>query len=232
VIRYLKAGIPLAYIGISLVVILLRTTYSSLRGYYRRYKLSAPILLATTDDESIDSDDQVIVDEDETGESDGDNSESTLIESLPQDTKITIIEDRPRFERVWVAAEIALLAGEVGLSIFSIIKGEGWRSIAVAGHVQWIYLLMLAQLRFLGSKRTNSLWTHSMLIYIFSWPIAFFLLRSAIIRGKRGDLTVAIVNMVFVTGLCGLVLTSRAGNKPVKLVSTNDLEPSRVSLLN
>jgi hypothetical protein len=114
------------------------------------------------------------------------------------------------------------------LSIFSIIKGEGWRSIAVAGLGQWIYLLLVSLLRFVGTKRTKSLWTHSMLIYFFSWPIAFMLLRSAILH--HGDLGVGIANFCLLTGLYGLVLTSRAGNKPVKLGSTNGLEPSRVHL--
>lgn len=225
--RYLKAVIPLIYIGASLCILLLTYTYSSLRSYYRNYKLRSTTakLLATTDEE-YDSEEEAVVEED----SDGNNSESTLIDSLPQHTKISIVEDRPAYERVWVAAEIGLLTGEVVLSIFSIIKGDGGRSIAVAGHIQWIYLLIIALLRFMGTQRTRSLWTHSMLIYLFSWPIAFLLLRSAIIGRQNLDLGVAIANVCLITGLCGLVLTSRAGNKPVKLVSTNGLEPSRVNL--
>lgn len=228
--RYLKAVIPLTYIGVSLIVLLLTYTYTSLRSSYRNYKVQrgqAAKLLATTDSESIDSDEQVSIDE---PESDGDNSESTLIDSLPQHTKISIIEDKPTFERLWVATEILLLMGEVGLSIFSIIKGEGWRSIGVAGNVQWVYLLLIAMLRFLATRRTRTLWTHSMLIYLFSWPIAFVLLRSAIMKGGEVDLAIQIANMCLVTGLCAVVLTSRAGNKPVKLVSTNGLEPTRVHI--
>ena len=219
--------IPLIYIGSSLAVLLLTYTYTSLRSYYRNYRLrsNAPRLLATTDDESIISDDEVFLGDD----SDGDNSESTLIGSLPQNTKVDIIEDKPAYERVWVAAEITFILGQVGLSIFSIIKGDGWRSIAVAGHAQWVYLLIIALLRFMGTKRTKrtrSLWYHSMLIYLFSWPVAFLRLRSAVLR--QTDLSVEIANLCLVTGLCGLVLSSRAGNKAVKLVSTNGLEPSRV----
>jgi len=226
--RYLKAVIPLTYIGVSLIVLLLTYTYTSLRSSYRNYKArrgQTSKLLATTDDESIDSDDQVLIDEQE---SDGDNSESTLIDSLPQYTTISIIEDKPAYERVWVATEILLLIGEVGLSIFSIIKGEGWRSIGVAGNVQWVYLLLIAMLRFLGTRRTRTLWSHSMLIYLFSWPIAFVLLRSAILKDGEVELGIQIANICLVTGLCAVVLTSRAGNKPVKLVSTNGLEPTRV----
>jgi hypothetical protein len=224
--RYLKAVIPLIYIGSSVVVLLLTYTYTTLRSYYHNYRLrgNAPRLLATTDDESISSEEEVFVEDD----SDGDNSESTLIDSLPQNTKVEIIEDKPAYERVWVAAEISLLLGQVALSIFSIIKGEGWRSIAVAGHIQWLYLLITALLRFMGTKRTRSLWNHSMLIYLLSWPIAFLRLRSAVLGHKNMDLSIEIANICLVTGLCGLVLTSRAGNKAVKLVSTNGLEPSRV----
>ena len=43
----------------------------------------------------------------------------------------------------------------MALSIFSIIKGEGWRSIAIAGHLQWVYLLIIALLRLLGTQRTT-----------------------------------------------------------------------------
>jgi len=221
--------IPLVYVGISILIIFTAYTYTSLSKLYRHYtyRSNTAKLLATTDDESIDSDDEVITDEDI---SEGENSESTLIDSLPQHTKIAIIEDKPHHAKIWVAAECLLLAGQAGLSIFSIIKGEGWRSIAIAGHFQWVYLFGIALLRCLGTQRTRRLWTHSMLIYLFLWPIAFILLRSAIIRGGEMELRVQIANMCLVTGLCALVLTSRAGNKPVKLVSTNGLEPTRVSV--
>jgi hypothetical protein len=69
-----------------------------------------------------------------------------------------------------------------------------------------------------------------MLIYLFSWPIAFVSLRSAILKSDKIELGIQIANMCLVTGLCGVVLTSRAGIKPVKLVSTNGLEPTRVRL--
>jgi hypothetical protein len=218
----------LIYIGTSVVVLLFTYTYTSIRSYYRLYnlRLNAPKPLVTTDDEFSDEE---VVDEEVVDEDEGDHeSEYTLTSSLPKDTKVSIIEDPPAHERLWVGAEITLLLAEIGLSIFSIIKGEGWRSITVAGLVQWVCLLLIGLLRFLGTKRTKSLWMHSMLIYLFSWPIAFMLLRSAILH--HGDFGVGIANFCLVTGLCGLVLTSRAGNKPVKLVSTNDLEPSRVHL--
>ena len=163
--RYLKAAIPLVYIGISILVMLLTYTYTSVRSIYRNYKLQSNTakLLATSDDGSFDSD-EVLTE----CNSEGDTSESTLIGSLPQDTKVCVIENTPSWERAWVAAEIALLAGQVALSIFSIIKGEGWRSIAIAGHVQWVYLLIIALLRLLGTQRTRKLWSHSTFIYLFS----------------------------------------------------------------
>jgi hypothetical protein len=225
--RYLKAVIPLTYVGISIFVLLLIYTYTSLRSIYRNYKLRSTTakLFATTDDE-FDSDEDVFIHED----SEENNSESTLIGSLPHGTKVSIIEDKPIYERLWVFAELFLLSGEVGLSIFSLINGEGWRSIAVAGHVQWVYLFIIAMLRLLGTQRTRRLWNHSMLIYLFSWPIAFILLRSSVLGHRKVDLRVQILNICLVTGLCGLVLTSRAGNKAVKLVSTNGFEPTRVCL--
>jgi hypothetical protein len=208
---------------VSIVVLLFTYACTTLRSLYCHYKLrsNAPKHLATTDDESSDSNDQVFVDEE------GHDSEGTLIDALPQDTKMSVIEDRPPYERAWVAAEVTLLVAQIVLSIFSIITGEGWRGIAVAGHVQWVYLIIVALLRFLGTTRTKSLWTHSLLIYLFSWPIALLLLRSAILH-HANNLGMQIINFCLVTGLCALVLTSRAGNKPVKLVSTNGLVPTRV----
>lgn len=218
--------IPLVYVGISLIVLLLTYTHASLRSIYRKSKSKSNTakLPATTDDESFDSDEEVL---DENG-SEGEDSESTLIDSLPNGTKVSVIEDISAYERVWFATEIALLAGQVALSIVSIIKDERWRSIAIAGHLQWVYLLIIALLRLLGTQRTRKLWSHSMLIYLFSWPIAFLLLRSAVLKHRKFDLGVQIANICLVTGLCALVLTSRARNRSVKLVSTIGLQPTRV----
>jgi hypothetical protein len=183
-------------------------------------------LVPATDVESYDFEDDVLIDED----SDEENNESNLVDSLPQDSKISVVENRPAYEGIWVAAEIVLLAGQIALTIFALIKTQKWRSIAVAGHVQWVYLLIIALLRLLGTKRTLRLWTHSISIYLFSWPIAFILLRSAILDGGQLELQLQIANICLVTGLCGLILTSRAENRPAKLVSTHRFEPTRVRL--
>ena len=226
----IRAVIPLVYVGISMLILLSTCTYTLLQSIYQTYGLLTNIArsLATSDDESLDTDEGV---PDSENDNDASNSESTLIESLPRDTKVLVIEDRPSYERIWVFAEISLLLGQVALSIFAIIEGEGWRIVVVAGHVQWVYLLIIALLRLMGTHRTRRLWSHSTLIYLFSWPIAFLLLRSAILGQQKLDLGIQIANICLVTGLCALVLTSRAGNKAVKLVSTNGLEPTRVCLL-
>lgn len=212
----------------SMLVALSTYAYDALLSAYRNYKLrsNSAKLVATTDDESLDSDEQVLIDD---NASDYDSSELALIDSLPQNTKIAIVEDKPAYERIWTAAEIVLLLGQIALSIFSLVKGKEWQSIGAVGYVQWVYLLIIALLRIMGTSRTRSLWTHSMLIYLFSWPIAFIMLRSSVIGRKDLDLRVQIANLCLLTGLCGLVLTSRTSNKSVKLVSTNGLEPFRVS---
>ena len=205
-------------------------TYPFLRRHYHNYKLKSKSaqLFATTDDEYSDSEEVI---EDTVSESDGDDSEatdSTLVDSLPQNTKITVIHDRPRVSHIRIVAEIALLLGQVALSIVTIIESEGWRSIAVVGHIQWIYLLIIAGLRLLGTKSTKSLWKHSTLIYMFSWPIAFILLRSAIIEDHQLHRNLQIANLALISGLCAITLTSRPGNKTARLVSTNGHEPTRV----
>jgi hypothetical protein len=219
--------IPLVYVGISILILLLTYTYTSLRSIYRDYKAQSNTAKfpATADDESFDSDEEGLLDE---SDSEGENSESTLIDSLPKDTKVSVTEDISPYERVWVVAEVALLTGQVALSIFSIIKREEWRSIVIAGNLQWLYLLIIALLRLWGMQRTRMLWNHSTLIYLCSWPIAFLMLRSAVLIRRKLDLGVQITNICLVTGLCALVLTTRVGNKAVKLVSTNSLEPTRV----
>lgn len=228
VCRYLRAVIPLIFVGISIVLLITTYSYSFLASAWRARRLRQEAkYVSVRAEEDLDSDEEVFAHDGEGEESEGD-SEATLVNSLPHDTKVVIIDDSPAFERVYVAAEVTMLLGQVALSIFSIIKGEGWRSIAAVGYVEWVYLLMIALLRFIGTKRTRQLWSHSTIIYMTTWPIAFFLLRSAILKGKKVDLDIQIANMCLVTGLCLLVLTSRAGNKPVRLVSTNGLEPTKV----
>jgi hypothetical protein len=231
--RYLKTAFPLAYIGISILVLLLTYTYPLLRRHFHNYKLRSnpPQLLSTTDDESSDSEE---VTEDTDSDTDGDASEateSTLVESLPHNTKVAVIYDKPRFSLIRIIGEIVLLLGEVALSIVTIIKSEGWRSIAVVGHIQWVYLLIIAGLRLLGTKRTWSLWTHSTLIYMFSWPIAFILLRSAVMDHRYLDRDFQIANIAFISALCTITLTGRPGNKSVRLVSTNGHQPTTVLTL-
>ena len=226
--RYLSAGIPLIFICVSVSLLLFAYSYSILRTLWRGYhRWRAAEYVPVEEEEDLDSDDEVFVDDGGDEREDAD-SEATLVNSLPQDTKVVITEDKPAFGWAWVGSEVGLLLGQVGLSIFSIVKGEGWRSIAAAGYIQWAYLLMIALLRFIGTKRTKQLWTHSTIIYILYWPIAFLLLRSAILKGDKLGLGIQIANMCLVSGLCLLVLTSRAGNRPVRLVSTNGLEPTTV----
>jgi hypothetical protein len=221
----------LAYIGISFLVIFVTYTYPLLRRCYRNSRLrSNPArLLAATDYDYSDSDEAV---DDSESESDGDDSEatgSTLVESLPQDIKVSIIYDRPRFSHIRIIAEIVLLLGQVALSIVTVIKSEGWRNVAVIGHVEWIYLLIIAMLRLLGTRRsTKVLWTHSTLIYMFTWPIAFILLRSAVVQDHRLEQNLQIANLVLISALCTITLTSRPGNKSARLVSTDGHEPTRV----
>ena len=226
--RYLKAAIPLIFVCASVSLLIFAYSYSLLRTLWRGFQQWRAAAYVPVEEEDLDSEDEVFVD-DEGEESETADSETTLVHSLPQDTKVVFTEDKPAFDWAWVAAEVGLLLGQVGLSIFSIVKGEGWRSIAAAGYIQWAYLLMIALLRFIGTKRTKQLWTHSTIIYILYWPIAFLLLRSAILKGDKLGLDIQIANICLVSGLCLLVLTSRAGNKPVRLVSTNGLEPTRVA---
>lgn len=232
--------IPLIYISISILILIITYTYSSIRILWRKYLLyrqtrqSVKLFATASDDEDSNADveEEVFLEDDtEEEDDDGENSEATLIESLPQNTKVKIVEEKQPHLLLWNGGEILLLAGELALSTFAIIKGEGWRSIEIAGHVQWVYLLLICLLRIMiGTQRTKRLWNHSMLIYLFNWPIAFFLLRTAIRKGDKERLGMEIANMCFVSGLCLLVLTTRPGNKPVKLVSTNGLEPTHVHL--
>jgi hypothetical protein len=222
--RYLRLSIPLASICISAFTLLITYCYPRVKRYYhnRKRHFNAPLLLPSDDSSTSGYE---TLDDTDTEDGDEDASKSGLIDLLPQHTKITVIYDKPAFWRLRVLAEIALLLGQIALTIFTLIK---CRSISVVGNIQWVYLLILALVRLRRAKSPCGLWAHSCVIYIFSWPISLALLRSAIIGDSTLLRHIQIANFCLLTGLCAIFVTCRPGNTPVTLVSTDDHEPSRV----
>jgi len=178
-----------------------------------------------SDDATLTSDYESLGDSDEERESDGNLSESALVDSLPQNTKVIVTYDVPPFWRVRIVAELVFLLAQVGLGLFKFMT---WRSVFILGNLLWVYLLVLALVRLKRERNPGGLWTHSALLYTFTWPVSLALLRSAIIGGNDFIRNIQIANFSFATALVLIVLTSRPGNKPVNLVSTNNLEPTRV----
>lgn len=94
---------------------------------------------------------------------------------------------------------------------------------------------MLATLRlwFSGSGDYDlpSLWDHTSLLYLFNFIFATVAFRTALIQpaiGVYGALT--ITQFALISLLCVIAVSSRRGNKPVKLEVVDGLEPSREPL--
>lgn len=94
---------------------------------------------------------------------------------------------------------------------------------------------MLATLRlwFSGSGDYDipSLWDHTSLLYLFNFVFATVTFRTALIQPAIGLYeTLTIVQFTLVSLLCTIAVSSRRGNKPVKLEVVDGLEPSQEPL--
>jgi len=139
---------------------------------------------------------------------------------------VNVYQDKPRLavfvpllETILVFARLALCCTEVGLGLYS------WRPVVVG--CLWFYLFTLIVFRWLlRGDMAYSIWGHSVALYIFLWPLAFFNLRSAVVQHSSGiRLAFPIANLCISTILCVLVLTCRRGNKSVIRVSAKGLQP-------
>lgn len=157
-------------------------------------------------------------------------------------TKGSIVQaDTPTGQIVSQAVEELANAGLVILNAIALASGtygaHGSRGYlaAVAGLVTWVYALTLTSLRlFLGnSKRWHlpQLWNHTAVIYGTNWIFTIFVFRSVLINpSSKLTQTLIIVEFALVTLLFGLAITTRKGNKTVKMEWEDGIEPSREPL--
>ncbi|KAK5951408.1 Transporter of the ATP-binding cassette (ABC) [Knufia fluminis] len=145
--------------------------------------------------------------------------------------------DRPKGETGVVALELLVLCGQIAISIVVVLQDEQARyTVSIAYLLLWTYLLILAALRlyFTTVQRRFpflKLWNHCAIIYGIEWVCEVMVFRSAIIH-PLSDLSRALMSAHFaLTSILAItVLTSRRGNRGVKLEYEGDIEPSKEPL--
>lgn len=172
-------------------------------------------------------------------------------------TEVKVV--RPRGEVILVALEELAILGVLGIFITGIVMrhGDVWNYAGmplVSGIVCWVnfphpgnvlkdvrlmewqaYILVLATVRlwYSGSKEYDllSLWDHTSLLYLLNFIFATVAFRTALIHPKIGiQEALTITQFTLMSLLCVTTLSSRRGNKPVKLEVVDGLEPSREPL--
>ena len=171
-------------------------------------------------------------------EEDNEEDEEDLNEYLALRTVVThesVIDiDKPRGEVWLVLIEEAGVLGEVGIHLAVLITnswGGRGRVAAIVRLATWAYVAILASIRLLLSSSSKfsflRLWYHTAFIYCFLWGFDILLFRSAIIhpRSKLAQ-SLTIADFAITSLLVFVALTSRKGNRAVKLEYEGDLEPS------
>ncbi|KAL8947107.1 MAG: hypothetical protein Q9222_006574 [Ikaeria aurantiellina] len=146
--------------------------------------------------------------------------------------------DRPRGETILVVLELLALVGEIGVDV-AVLAFQSWGShganAAIAGLVNWSYMLSLAIMRLfrLNTRVTHipKLWNHTAILYCLNWVWSVLLFRSALVHPRSTQAQIlTVVSFVLVTILTVIALTSRKGNKSVTLEYEDGIEPSREPL--
>lgn len=142
--------------------------------------------------------------------------------------------DKPRGEVWLVLIEEAAVLAEVGIHL-AILITESWgrrgNLAAIAELATWAYVAILASVRLLLSSSSkysfSRLWYHTAFMYCFLWFFDVLVFRSAIIhpRSKLAQ-NFTIADFAISSLLVIIALTSRKGNRAVKLEYEHDLEPS------
>ena len=168
----------------------------------------------------------------------GENERLALQRTVSRTRETALHASRPRGELVLVVVEVAVLAGQIGVSLAAWLThswGRHGSLAAIAGLAVWGYILALALLRlFLPRPRTSQLlklWNHTAALYALQWVFTVLLFRSAIVhpRSNRAQ-ALMIAQFVFATVLILIAITSRKGNKVVILEYEDDIEPSKEPL--
>lgn len=142
---------------------------------------------------------------------------------------------RPRGELFLVGLEELAVIAQVVLRVIILqqnVNGKRGRIADICSLITWAYIAGLASFRLLLSSQTrlrfSKLWYHTAFFYISLWLIDMVLLRSQIIHPQsKTSSDLAIAEFALVSLLAIISLTSRKGNRPVKLEYEGDILPSK-----
>ncbi|KAF2434674.1 bile acid-transporting ATPase [Tothia fuscella] len=172
---------------------------------------------------------------DEDTEDEGEGDERPSLGLHPTKTHESMIEvNKPRGELFLTMLEEAAVLGEVGMHL-TILVANVWKHGHVAAIAQlatWSYVAALASMRLLLSASSRfsfpRLWYHTCFIYCALWVFTTLVFRSALIhpRSKLSQ-NLTIADFALSSLLAVIALTSRKGNKAVKLEYEGGLEPSK-----
>ncbi|RBR25140.1 uncharacterized protein FIESC28_02048 [Fusarium coffeatum] len=154
-------------------------------------------------------------------------------------TRGSIVQaDTPPGQVISQIVEELAIAGLVAVNVIQLSsgsKGRHSRAAAITGLVIWVYVFILSTLRLvLGALKWRGphLWNHTAFLYSFNWVISIFLFRSAFLTNdiSRVDQITTFVEFGLITLLFGMAMTTRKGNKTVRLEWEDGIEPSREPL--
>lgn len=142
--------------------------------------------------------------------------------------------NKPRGEVWLVLLEEAAVLGEVGIHLAILMTlswGKRGNVAAIAELSTWTYVAVLASMRLLLSSSSkysfSRLWYHTAFIYCFMWTFNVLMFRSAVIHPRPKLVqSFTIADFAISSLLVIIALTSRKGNRAVKLEYEGDLEPS------
>ena len=174
----------------------------------------------------------------------GDDDESvadlTVQRAITRTNVSTREVDKPTGEVGLVAVEVVALAGQLGLSLTSLINAlrnneKEIMKTSIAGLLSWGYMMALAAVRLFSSTTkwhaNLGIWNHTAILYGAQWLFEVVVFRSAIIHPRSGlSRALNITEFALSNLLVLVVLVSRKGNRAVVLEYENDLEPSHEPL--
>ncbi|RDA90239.1 hypothetical protein CP533_6863 [Ophiocordyceps camponoti-saundersi (nom. inval.)] len=141
--------------------------------------------------------------------------------------------DTPTAQRLSQVVEELAIVGLIAVNTVALVTRAS-RFAAAAGLVTWLYVFTLASLRLFVAprdRRLSGLWNHTAAIYGILWVLNLVIFRSALIHPASTLVQVLdIVGFALVTILFTLALTTRKGNRTVKLLWEDGIEPSREPL--
>ncbi|RDA84774.1 hypothetical protein CP532_0999 [Ophiocordyceps camponoti-leonardi (nom. inval.)] len=141
--------------------------------------------------------------------------------------------DTPTAQRLSQVVEELAIVGLIAAYAVALLTRTS-RFVAAAGLVTWLYVFALASLRLFvapSDRRLSSLWNHTAAIYGVLWVIHLVIFRSALVHPASALAQVLdIIEFALVTVLFTMALTTRKGNKTVKLLWEDGIEPSREPL--